>query len=81
MITANDLKTKGVKAIEEALKKSNEVPISVRGKVKYVAVTVEQYDELRNAEIKMAYDEVMKDIEKGDYSTSLDDHFEELEID
>ena len=79
MITANDLKTRGVKAIEEQLQDSDRVGITVRGKLKYVAITVEEYDKLRSAEISLAYQEVMKDIEKGDYTTSIEEHFEELD--
>ena len=79
MITANDLKVRGVKAIEEALEKGFEAPISVRGKVKYVAITVEQYDEMRTAEINMAYEKVKKDIENGDYVIeSVEDHMKRL---
>ena len=79
MITANYLKTRGVKAIEEQLQDSDRVGITVRGKLKYVAITVEEYDKLRSAEISLAYQEVMKDIEKGDYTTSIEEHFEELD--
>ncbi len=68
MITANDLKTRGVKAIEEQLQESDRVGITVRGKLKYVAVTVEQYDLLREAEIKAAYHAVMKDYKEGRYT-------------
>ena len=37
MISANDLKVKGVKAIEEALSDQPEAALTVRGQVKYVA--------------------------------------------
>ena len=47
MITANELKTQGVKAIEKGLKKNKEVGISVRGKLKYVTMTIEQYEQIR----------------------------------
>ena len=79
MITANDLKTRGVKAIEEQLQDADRVGITVRGKLKYVAVTVEQYDLLREAEITAAYHAVMKDYKEGRYTTSVEDHFKELE--
>ena len=38
-ISANDLKTKGVKAIEEALATQPEVAVSVRGDVKYIVMS------------------------------------------
>lgn len=67
MLTANDIKTRGVKAIEEALEKRERVPITVRGKVKYVVMQVEDYDEMRTRELEAAYQEVMADYQKGNY--------------
>ena len=68
MITANEIKTRGVKAIEEHLKKSDRVGITVRGKVKYVVMPVESYDELRELELDKALAEVREDIKSGDYT-------------
>ncbi len=79
MITANELKTKGIKAIEEQLAQSSEAAITVHGKVKYVIMTVEQFDKMRLAELEVAYMLCKKDIEDGNYTTSLEDHFDELE--
>ncbi len=79
MITANDLKVKGVKAIEEQLANIQEVGISVRGKVKYVAMTVEQFEKMRLAELEYAYEQCKKDIAEGRFSTSIEDHFDELD--
>lgn len=79
MITANDIKTRGVKAIEEHLEHSDRVGITVRGKIKYVVMPVEEYDEIREKELDLALLETKKEIEDGDYITSLDDHFEELD--
>ncbi len=79
MITANELKIKGVKAIEDGLKDQPEVAISVRGKVKYVAMSVEQYEQMRVAELEVAYQQVMEDVREGRYTTSLDEHFKEID--
>lgn len=79
MITANELKIKGVKAIEDGLKDRPEVAISVRGKVKYVAMTVEQYEQMRVAELEVAYQQVREDVREGRYTTSLDEHFKEID--
>ena len=79
MITANELKIRGIKAIEEGLKDQQEVAISVRGKVKYVAMTVEQYEQMRIAELEMAYQRVMEDVREGRYTTSLEEHFKEID--
>ena len=43
-IVANDLKTKGIKAIEDALLGHLEAPVSVRGQVKYVVMSQQQYE-------------------------------------
>lgn len=79
MLTANDIKTRGVKAIEEALTERDRAVITVRGKVKYVVMPVEDYDEMRSRELDAAYAEVMSEIERGEYTTSLEDHFKELD--
>jgi len=80
MITANDLKTRGIKAIEEQLIDQPEVAITVRGKVKYVAMTVEQYEIMRLAELDAAYRQSIEDIAAGRYTTSLVDHLKELDL-
>jgi len=67
MITANDIKVRGVKAIEEGLKKDDRLSITVRGEVRYIVLTAEDYDQLRLAELEVAYQAVMKDIENGDF--------------
>jgi hypothetical protein len=75
MITANELKTKDIKAIEENLSEYNEVGITVRGTAKYVVMTLAQYEKMRAIELDAAYLEVMKDIEKDDYIVeSADEH-------
>jgi len=79
MITANELKVKGVKAIEEQLANIQEVGISVRGKVKYVAMTIEQFEKMRAIELEYAYEQCKKDIAEGRFTTSIDDHFIELD--
>ncbi|HHH52539.1 MAG TPA: type II toxin-antitoxin system Phd/YefM family antitoxin [Bacteroidetes bacterium] len=81
IITANELKTKGVKAIENKLKKDENVLLTVRGKPKYVVMSVEEFDRMREAELELAIIQVEKDIEEGRYTTSLEKHFEELEKD
>ena len=67
MITANELKIKGIKALEEHLKDQKEIGITVRGKTKYVAMTIEQYDYMREIELTQAYEQVMKEVAEGKY--------------
>ncbi len=75
MITANELKIRGIKAIEDQLKDQPEVAITVRGKVKYVAMTVEQYEIMREAELVSAYQQCLEDIKAGRYTIeSAEEH-------
>ena len=67
MIYGKDIKKHGIKAIEEDLKQHDRSSISVNGKVRYVVVTVEDYEQLRIAELELNYIAVMKDIENGNF--------------
>ena len=64
MIAANDLKVRGVKAIEEEMENFDEVGITVRGKLKYVEMKVEKFDELREYELDKALAEARQDIKE-----------------
>ena len=68
-LTANDLKTKGVSAVEERLKKDDEVIISVRGKERYVIVDIEKYARMREYELTVALQEAKADVDAGRYTT------------
>jgi len=67
MITANEIKTRGVKVIEEQLEHADRVGITVRGKVKYVVMPVESYDAIHEMELDKALAETREDIKNGDY--------------
>ena len=64
-VVANDLKTKGIKAIEEALAGQLEAPVSVRGQVKYVVMSQQQYQYLRECELEAALAESRTDLVGG----------------
>ncbi len=64
-LTANDLKTKGVAAIEAALVERQEAIISVRGKDRFVVMEIEQYYYLRECELEAALAETRADIKAG----------------
>lgn len=68
-VTANELKTRGVSAVEEGLKHDDEVLISVRGKNRYVVMDVEKYAKFREYELAVALAEAKADIAAGRYST------------
>ena len=66
-LTANDLKTRGVAAIEEALGRQTEALVSVRGKDQYVVMEVAQYHYLRECELDAALAQSQADIAAGRY--------------
>jgi len=63
MITANDLKTKGVAVIQSALEGQAEAIISVRGQQRFVVVDIAHYQYLRECELSAAINESKADIE------------------
>ena len=79
VISANDLKTKGISVLEGVFEKLDEVLISVRGKNKYVVVDIERYEYLRECEIEQAYRDVKEDIENGNSTEqTAKEHMKEL---
>jgi len=64
-ISANDLKTKGVSAIEAMLKNQPEALISVRGKNKFVVMDIARYHYLRECELEAALAETRADVAAG----------------
>lgn len=67
IITANDLKTRGVAAISDAVSNSDEVFVTVRGKSRYVVIPIEKYNYLRECELEAALNETKKDMKNGKY--------------
>jgi len=64
-ISANDLKTKGISAIEAALEGHPEAYISVRGKERFVIMDVDHYHYLRECELDTALAETRADLAAG----------------
>lgn len=65
-ISANDLKVKGINAIDEIVANDNNgVVITVRGKEKYVILPIDEYNLLREYELEIAIQEAKKDIADG----------------
>jgi hypothetical protein len=64
-LTANDLKTKGVAAIEAVLAERPEAIVSVRGKDRFVVMEIAQYHYLRECELEAALAETRADIAAG----------------
>lgn len=78
-ISANELKTRGVSAVEDRLENEEEVIISVRGKDRYVVMSLEKYARLREFELDMAVMEARADYEAGNIITeSVEDHMKRV---
>jgi len=79
IITANDLKTKGISFFDKILEKTEEVIVSVRGKQKFVLIDIQRYQQIREYELDKAYEETLKDIKDKNFTTDLQSHFKDLD--
>jgi len=78
-VTANELKTKGISAVEARLKVDEEVIISVRGQDRYVVMDLDKYAKLREYELAIAVQEAKADVEAGRSTTeSVAEHMQRL---
>ncbi len=66
-LTANDLKTKGIAAIEASLVNQSEAIVSVRGKDKYVVMDLAHYHYLRECELEAALAESRANTTNGQF--------------
>ena len=66
-LTANELKTKGIAAIEASLANQPEAIVSVRGKDKYVVMDLAHYHYLRRCELEAALAESRANITNEQY--------------
>jgi PHD/YefM family antitoxin component YafN of YafNO toxin-antitoxin module len=64
-LSANELNTKGMSAIESALANQSEISISVESVPKFVVISAEHYNYLRECEFTAAIAETKADIEAG----------------
>jgi len=82
IITANDLKTKGISAIDDDLAAGEEVIVTVRGQGKYVVMDMAKYEKLREYELEIAVREAKADYAAGRFvSESVTDHMKRLDDD
>ena len=65
VISANELKTRGVSVLQEVLRNAHEAVISVRGRERYVVMDWDTYQECREAELDVAMAEVKADLAAG----------------
>ena len=80
-ITANDLKTRGIAAIEAMLGDGRtEAVVSVRGADRYVVMELAHYQHLRECELEAALAESRSDIAAGRFVVeSPEDHLARLQ--
>ena len=79
-LTANDLKTKGIAAIEASLANQPEAIVSVRGKDKYVVMDLAHYHYLRECELEAALAEARANITNGQFvKESPDSHLARID--
>ncbi|BCD61465.1 HigA protein [Nitratiruptor sp. YY08-26] len=77
MISANDLKVKGIKAIEAELKKKPEAIITFRGKPKYIVLPLEEYE--RAKKLDKRYIEFLEERALGKVKeVTAKEHIQEL---
>lgn len=78
-ISANLIKTKGVSAFDEAISDEGELFISFHGKNKFVVLSLEKYNYLRECELEMALFEAKKDLKNGNFTAeSVESHIERI---
>ena len=79
-LTANDLKVRGIAAIESALTDQAEATISVRGKERFVVMEMAQYHYLRECELEAALAQSRADLAHGRaVQESANEHLARLE--
>ena len=80
-IAANELKLKGVSALQAAFESNDEAIITVRGKQKYVVVELEKYKKLCQFELEAALLEARSDIINGDFvKESIVEHMKRIAL-
>jgi hypothetical protein len=78
-ISANDLKTRGIAAIEASLADHPEAIVSVRGKDRFVVMDIEQYQYLRECELAAALAETRADLAARRYvEESAEEHLKRI---
>ncbi len=79
-LSANELKTKGVAAIEAVLAKQPEAIISVRGKERFVVMELAHYHYLRECELEAALAQTRADLTAGRFvKESAEEHLARLQ--
>ena len=78
ILTANDLKTRGISALEECFKTEAEAIISVHGKSRYVVIPITHFEYYRELELEKALQETLEAKAKGLYHTDIKKHIRDI---
>jgi hypothetical protein len=79
-VVAGDIKKRGVSAFASALEEDGEAVITVRGESRYVVMTMQKYNELRESELCQAVREARADYGAGRIADrSVKDHMQRLD--
>ena len=81
IITATDIKTKGISFVEKLIEKYGKVFISISGKRKFVILPIDEYEKLKEVELEMVIKQAEEDYKNGRYiKESAEEHFKRLKI-
>ena len=79
-ITANELKVNGVSILDQITSEQNEVIITVRGKSKYVVLSMDEYNYLRECELEAALVESQKNLDNSKFYTgAVEEHMSRID--
>ena len=79
VVTAGELKKRGIAALQPALDAEGEAVITVRGRDRFVVMTMGKYNEIREAELARAVQEARADYAAGRIlDRDLDAHMRRL---
>ncbi len=67
VITANELKRRGISFVSKLLDKWGSVYVTVRGSKKFVILKAEDYEKLKELELENAIREAERDLKEGRY--------------
>ncbi len=80
VLTADELRTKGVSGIEQRLQNEQEVVITVRGKPRFVVMEIARYKDLRERELEVAWVQTREDIAAGRFrQEAVADHIARIQ--
>ena len=79
-VIAGEIKKRGVSALAAALVDDDEAIITVRGESRYVVMTLQKYNQLRELELTQAVREARADYEANRVADrSVEDHMQRID--